>query len=232
MDSVILGGACGAMRNRIANKTGRQMGREPDRQRLRERKWKRSQEFSHTNPFGQELWVNYSSFVFYLATTVWEWGSSKACHALIDAVWPEGIIQFWKRHKTCRVRRGNCVRNWGWMLNRCVVLGYKKWHEKELYLKTELRAWQYRSFDNDVLCLDKAQIHMYTYVCCNRTFIIYSLMSDIVLLKRNSLTLWNTLIPFLAKSWKDWSLACFPMKREPGNSYLRLARGLKAGRNS
>lgn len=97
MDSMIPGSAGGATRKRQADEAGRQMGGERDRQRLRERKWKRSQEFSHTNPFGWELWVNYSSFVFYLATTVWEWGSSKACQALIDAVWPEGFTQFWRR---------------------------------------------------------------------------------------------------------------------------------------
>lgn len=98
-----INGQCGSgvvlavpQRNGAANETGRQMGRERDGQRLRERKWKRSQEFSHTNPFGRELRVNYSSFVFYLATSVWEWGSSKACQALIDAVWPEGFIQSWR----------------------------------------------------------------------------------------------------------------------------------------
>lgn len=88
------GGAGGATRNRAANQSGRRMGREGDGQRLRERKWKRSQVFSHTNPFGRELRVNYSSFVFYLATTVRERGSSKARQALIDAVWPEGFTQF------------------------------------------------------------------------------------------------------------------------------------------
>lgn len=89
------GGAGGGKSSRMVNETG-ETDEERAGQRLRGRKWKRSQEFSHTNPFGRELQVNYSSFVFYLATAVWEWGSSKASQALIDAVWPEGFTQFWR----------------------------------------------------------------------------------------------------------------------------------------
>lgn len=63
------------------------MRREGDGRRLKERRRKRS----HTNPFGRELRVNYSSFVFYLDTTVWERGSSKARQPLIDAAGPEGF---------------------------------------------------------------------------------------------------------------------------------------------
>lgn len=62
------------------------MRRERDGRRLKGRRRKRS----HTNPFGRELRVNYSSFVFYLDTTVWERGSSQARRTLIDAVGPDG----------------------------------------------------------------------------------------------------------------------------------------------
>lgn len=107
MGSVILDSAAGAMEQtsgRYRETDGQRM-----RQRQRERKWKRYQEFSHSNPFGQELWVNYSSFVFYLATSVWEWGSSKPCQALIDAVWLEGFAQCWRQDRRCAGSEGVIV---------------------------------------------------------------------------------------------------------------------------
>lgn len=92
---------------------------EGDGRRLKERRRKRS----HTNPFGRELRVNYSSFVFYLDTTVWERGSSKARQTLIDAVGPEGFTHSADGARGARGRGANGARNWGRLPN-----GYFGWH--------------------------------------------------------------------------------------------------------
>lgn len=129
MGSGILGSATGATSWPV-EEAKRQMGRK--RVRQRERGVEEIPEFSHTNPFGQEPRVNYSSFVFYLATSVWEWGSSKACQALIDAVWPEGFALFWRRVQRCAGSKGLIV--WGigvgtqrryWLY--CTKLNYTRW---------------------------------------------------------------------------------------------------------
>lgn len=98
---------------------GRQMRRERDGRRLKERSRKRS----HTNPFGRELRLNYSSFVFYLDTTVWERGSSKARQPLIDAVGPQGFTHSADGARGARGRGANGARNWGRLPN-----GYFRWH--------------------------------------------------------------------------------------------------------
>lgn len=85
------------------------MRREGDGRRWKEGRRKRS----HTNPFGRELRVNYSSFVFYPDTTVWERGSSEARQPLIDAVGPEGFSHSTDGARGAGGRGANGARNWG-----------------------------------------------------------------------------------------------------------------------
>lgn len=122
---------------REGGRAGRQMRRERDRRRLKERRRKRS----HTNPFGRELRVNYSSFVFYLDTSVWEQGSSKARQPLIDAVGPGGFTHSADGARGAGGRGANGARNWGRPAN-----GYFGWHRNCKNRDAGGAMWRARHF--------------------------------------------------------------------------------------